>query len=213
MALGYDAKGNLTASGSDSFGYDHLNRMVSASTGNGSASLGYDPMDRLYRTAGSVATRFLHDGADLIAEYGDNGAVLRRYVHGLSDDEPLLWYEGSGTGDRRWLTADERGSIVSVTNGSGGAIAVNSYDGWGIPSGTNLGRFQYTGQMWLPEIGMYQYKARAYSPNLGSFYSQTHSDMTIRSIFTHMWQMIPSTRQILMVRRACCNGSAKVRQQ
>lgn len=169
VSLGYDPKGNLTASGADSFGYDHLNRLVSASTSNGSATLGYDPIDRLHRTSGSVTTRFLHDGVDMVAEYDDNGAILRRYVHGPSDDEPLVWYEGAGTGDRRWLAADERGSVVSVTNGSGGVIAINSYDSWGIPTSTNLGRFQYTGQTWLPEVGVYHYKARAYSPTLGRF--------------------------------------------
>jgi hypothetical protein len=40
--------------------------------------------------------------------------VLRRYVHGPGLDEPLVWYEGSGTTDRRHLFADERGSIVAV---------------------------------------------------------------------------------------------------
>ena len=34
---------------------------------------------------------------------------------------------------------------------------------------TNTGRFQYTGQVWLPELGMYHYKARIYSPTLGRF--------------------------------------------
>ena len=56
-----------------------------------------------------------------------------------------------------------------MTNGSGGIIAVNSYDSWGIPVSSNLGRFQYTGQAWLPEVGMYHYKARLYSPPLGRF--------------------------------------------
>lgn len=30
-------------------------------------------------------------------------------------------------------------------------------------------RFQYTGQAWLPEVGLYHYKARAYSPTSGRF--------------------------------------------
>jgi RHS repeat-associated protein len=67
------------------------------------------------------------------------------------------------------LIPDERGSIVAVTNASGAAIAVNSYDDYGIPASTNVGRFQYTGQAWLPELGMYYYKARIYSPTLGRF--------------------------------------------
>ena len=41
--------------------------------------------------------------------------------------------------------------------------------------GSNLGdldtkgRFRYTGQMWIPELGLYYYKARIYSPYLGRF--------------------------------------------
>ncbi len=89
----------------------------------------------------------------------------------------MLWYEGSGTGDRRWLHADERGSIIAVSNGSGTVTNINSYDGaegvaqpqYGIPGPANVGRFQYTGQAWIPELGMYYYKARIYSPSLGRF--------------------------------------------
>jgi RHS repeat-associated protein len=101
--------------------------------------------------------------------------VLRRYVYGPGVDDPLVWYEGSGTTDRRWLLADERGSVIAVTNASGNpvtsgaATGLNSYDEFGIPASTNLGRFQYTGQAWLPELGLYYYKARMYSPTLGRF--------------------------------------------
>jgi len=88
--------------------------------------------------------------------------LLRRYVHGPSADEPIVWYEGSGTSDRRYLVADERGSIVAVTNSSGAATNKNTYDDYGVPGSSNVGRFQYTGQTYLPETGLYHYKARAY---------------------------------------------------
>jgi RHS repeat-associated protein len=32
-----------------------------------------------------------------------------------------------------------------------------------------VGLFQYTGQIWLPELGVYSYKARMYDPKLGRF--------------------------------------------
>ncbi|HYD37530.1 MAG TPA: RHS repeat-associated core domain-containing protein [Allosphingosinicella sp.] len=38
-----------------------------------------------------------------------------------------------------------------------------------MPGAGNDGRFQYTGQAWIPELGMYYYKARIYSPTLGRF--------------------------------------------
>jgi RHS repeat-associated protein len=48
-------------------------------------------------------------------------------------------------------------------------LAINRYDEYGIPAASNVGRFGYTGQTWLPEIGMNYYKARMYSPTLGRF--------------------------------------------
>ena len=136
----------------------------------GSATLGYDPLGRLAQTVGAgVTTRFAYDGADLIAEYSASNTMLRRYVHGPGSDEPLVWYEGASSADRRFLMRDERGSIISVSNASGTTLAINSYDDYGIPASGNLGRFQYTGQTWLPEVGMYYYKARIYSPTLGRF--------------------------------------------
>lgn len=112
-----------------------------------------------------------YDGLGLITELNGSNAVTRRYVHGPGVDEPLVWYEGNGTSDRRWLHADERGSIVAITDGSGAVISggINSYDDYGVPAAGNVGRFQYTGQSWLPEVGLYYYKARMYAPSLGRF--------------------------------------------
>jgi RHS repeat-associated protein len=94
-------------------------------------------------------------------------------VHGPSEgrDDPLVWFEGAGVGDnaRKYLFADERGSIVAVTDANGNALAIDSYDEYGIPAAANQGRFQYTGQAWVPELGMFYYKARMYSPTLGRF--------------------------------------------
>ncbi len=168
--FGYDPNGNLTSDGSVTFAYDTENRLVSAS-GAKTAALRYDPMGRLYETVGTTTgtTRFLYDGDELIAEYDSAGTLLRRYVHGPSDDDPLLWYEGATLGTRKQIFTDHQGSVVSVTDGSGTAIAINTYDEWGVPGASNTGRFQYTGQAWIAELGMYYYKARIYSPTLGRF--------------------------------------------
>jgi RHS repeat-associated protein len=137
------------------------------------ASLVYDPMGRLFETSGGSAgtTRFLYDGDALVAEYDASGNLLRRYVHGPGVDEPLVWYEGAGvsSGTRRYLYANHQGSIVAVSDSGGTLIQVDSYDPYGIAAPTNLGRFQYTGQIMIPELGIYYYKARAYSPTLGRF--------------------------------------------
>jgi RHS repeat-associated protein len=84
-------------------------------------------------------------------------------------DQPIVQYEGTGTTDRRFMGADERGSIISLTDSSGTVINLNRYDEYGKPQSTNSGRFQYTGQKWIGEAGLYDYKARAYLPHLGIF--------------------------------------------
>jgi RHS repeat-associated protein len=131
--------------------------------------MGYDPLGRFMWNAGSSLTKLFYEGGTIIEEFGAASDRLRRYVYGPGVDTPLVWYEGAGTTDRRWLIPDERGSIIAVTNASGTVTTVNSYDEYGIPASTNLGRFQYTGQAWLPELGMYYYKARLYAPTLGRF--------------------------------------------
>ncbi len=116
-SVSYDDNGNLTSYDGVSYGYDAENFMTS---GNG-ATVVYDAVGRLRQTTktGFTSTRYLHAGASLIAEYDFAGDVLRRYVHGPGVDEPVVWYEGDDTTDRRWLTADERGSIIAVANSSG----------------------------------------------------------------------------------------------
>ena len=111
----------------------------------------------------------IYDGDQAIGEVGYDGVIKRRYVYGPGTDEPILWYEGSGTSDSRWLHADERGSIVAVSDASGNPLAINSYDEYGVPGSGNAGRLGYTGQAWLPELGLWYYKARMYAPSLGRF--------------------------------------------
>jgi hypothetical protein len=84
----YDANGNLAGDGSTGFVYDAENRLVSA-TGAKNASLSYDPLGRLFQViSGATTTRFLYDGDELVAEYSGAGALLSRYVHGASVDDP-----------------------------------------------------------------------------------------------------------------------------
>ena len=184
-SFGYNAKGDLTSLGSNSYGYDAHDRMVSAQ----SASLGYDALGRLSSTSSPSAstTRLLYSGSNLVAEYDGSGNLLRRYVPGDGTGAPIVWYEGT---DRRWLMTDPQGSTIAVANGSGQLLAANTYDEYGVPGSSNLGRFQYTGQAFIPEAGLYNYHARMYSPTLGRFmqtdptgygdgmnwYAYTHND-------------------------------------
>jgi RHS repeat-associated protein len=163
--FGYDLNGNLTSDGSRTFTYDVESRLVGAS---GGVTLRYDPLGRLHEmTAPSGTTQFLYDGDDLVGEYINNPYDMAvRYVHGAGVDDPLVWYSTTAT---HYLHRDHQGSIVAVAANAGTVVAINRYDEYGIPAAGNAGRFQYTGQIWLPELGMYYYKARVYSPTLGRF--------------------------------------------
>jgi RHS repeat-associated protein len=173
-AYTYDANGNLTSNGTSAFVYDSENRLVSA-RGAKNADLSYDPLGRLWRVADPIAgtaTRFFYDGDRLVFETSDTGTPRHYYVHGNDPDQPLVWWDLTGSNNRRFLHSDHQGSIVAVSRGeNGSAFAINSYDPWGVPGANNAPtlRFGYTGQAWLPELGMYYYKARIYYPALGRF--------------------------------------------
>jgi len=172
-SISHDLDGNLTGDGVTTYSYDGENQLRTVRGTPGQLDLSYDPLGRLRQTEvpGNSATRteFLYDGSDMVAEYDNSGALTRRYVHGPGVDAPLVMYVGSGTTTRRWLHADERGSIVAISDASGNAIATFTYDPYGVPSDFTGSRFLYTGQMALPEVSLYHYKARTYAPLLGRF--------------------------------------------
>lgn len=163
-----DSKGNMTYAGGTTYGYSSENLLTSST---GGASLAYDPAMRLYQISGGTAgtQRLAYDGTNLIAEYNGSNALLRRYVFGPNGNEPIVWYEGTGTTDRRFLHQDERGSIVAVSNSSGAELSLNTYDEYGKPGVSDSGRFLYAGQAYVPEVGLYYDKARMYASGLGRF--------------------------------------------
>ena len=168
----YDASGNLTSDGTNTYVYDVENRLVSATVAGVTTNLTYDPLGRLWQVVkGAANTRFLYDGDALVGEYDGGGTLTNRYVHGsnAAADDPLVWYVGSNFATARHLHADHLGSIVAATNCNASAPCLNAYDEYGVPAAANVGRFQYTGQAWLSELGLYYYKARMYSAALGRF--------------------------------------------
>ena len=163
----YDANGNLTGDGSNSYGYDVENRLTSATiAGAGAVAIRYDPNGRLWQVVWSdVTIEYTHDGDSIVMEV--NGPNTYRYVHGFGADDPMFEYT-NGT-NRYSYQPDYQGSIVSVADANGATIRINSYDEYGISPSSNYGRFQYTGQAWLARLGLYYYKARMYSPTMGRF--------------------------------------------
>ncbi|MDN7134970.1 RHS repeat-associated core domain-containing protein [Pseudidiomarina terrestris] len=133
-------------------------------------ALSYDATGRLTRTVhnGEVID-YLYDGDELVAEYHSNGTLLRRFIHGLGNDDPVIRYEGAGVNARRYLLTDERGSIIAEMTANGGLLQAHQYDAYGNPKHSSDARFRFTGQILIPGTELYYYKARVYHPRLGRF--------------------------------------------
>ena len=169
-ALTYDNNGNLKSHDGWTYNYNGHNRLTSATKTGTALSLDYDATGRLHSsTLNGSKTTFLYDGDELVAEYNASGTLLRRYVHGVGSDDPLVWFEGTGTTSPKYLLADERGSIVSETNASGSVVQTHQYGPYGEPINSSTSRFRYTGQILIPGTELYHYKARVYHPKLGRF--------------------------------------------
>jgi len=144
--------------------------------GPGYSAQGYyeDGLLKTLSAPGGGPTSFQYNGlTPMRATWPAGGNILRRYTHGPNGetDDPIVWDEGSGVTctSARFLMRDHQNSVVSAADCAGNRLLVNRYDEYGIPQSSNVGRFQYTGQAWVPELGMYHYKARFYSPTLGRF--------------------------------------------
>jgi RHS repeat-associated protein len=174
----YDANGNLTSDSVNTYTYDVENRLISVVNANGTTGLLYDPLGRLWRivrAGGGGSWEYLHDGDDIVARYnffGTGSSLNTRYVHGPGTDDPMVWYIASSIANPMSLQSDYQGSIVSSVDASGNLVGINTYDEYGIRTTTFGGTkplFGYTGQVYIPEIGLNYYKARMYSPTLGRF--------------------------------------------
>jgi len=157
----YDARGNLTFDGTYSYTYSSENLLTS---GANSGPLGYDPLMRFYQ---SGPTYFIHDGVtgELIGDYY-NGSIVGRHVPGAAADEPVGYVDKFGT--RVFYHADERGSVIAGSNGSGANARIVLYDEYGKRGSGGSYRFAYTGQVHLLN-DVYDYKSRNYYARLGRF--------------------------------------------
>ncbi|MDN7134973.1 RHS repeat-associated core domain-containing protein [Pseudidiomarina terrestris] len=166
----YTSAGNLAGFDGWSYVYDAHNRLVAANGPDDTVALSYDATGRLSRTVhNGESIDYLYDGDELVAEYSSSGTLLRRFIHGLGNDDPVIRYEGAGVNARRYLLADERGSIIAEMTSSGALLQAHQYDAYGNPKHSSDARFRFTGQILIPGTELYYYKARVYHPRLGRF--------------------------------------------
>ncbi|THJ12981.1 MAG: RHS repeat-associated core domain-containing protein [Nitrospira sp. CG24C] len=165
----YDANGNLTNDGTNTYVWDARNRLMTIS-GGVTASFVYDPLGRrTNKIVNSVGSQFLYDGNDVAAEIG-GGAVGANYLRSLSIDEPFI--RQSSAGNEHYHT-DALGSSLLLSSAQGASATTYTYEPFGksTMTGTSSNALQYTGrEKDSPEISYY--RARYYSPTRQRFMSE-----------------------------------------
>ncbi|MFO0768360.1 MAG: RHS repeat-associated core domain-containing protein [Nitrospiraceae bacterium] len=173
----FDANGNLTNDGTNTYTWDSRNRLTGIS-GVVTASYIYDGLGRRKsKTIGGTTTGFWYDGNDILADLS-GGTPSATYVRGLNIDEP---YIRKGTSDE-FYEADALGSSVALTNGAGASQTTYTYEAFGntTQGGTaSANTFQFTGRE-NDGANAYYYRARYYHPKVQRFISEDPLDFTGR---------------------------------
>jgi RHS repeat-associated protein len=170
----YDANGNTTAAGGDTFAYDFENRLVSKNSG--AVTVQYDcDGNRVAKTVGGVTTRYLVDdlnptGYLQVLEEVVGGAVQTRYTYGAS----IVSQTGnvSAAPATSYYGFDAHGNITFLTDAAGAVTDSYDYDGWGVlvaSTGSTPNSRLYTGEEFDPDLGLINLRARQYEASAGRF--------------------------------------------
>ncbi|WP_456726759.1 RHS repeat-associated core domain-containing protein [Bradyrhizobium sp. USDA 3397] len=159
----WDANGNLTSDGVNTYTWDARNRLTGIP---GIASFVYDAFGRRQTaTRGGTATSFLYDGWD-VAQEQQGGMPSADVVNGLNIDER---FARNGAA----ILTDLLGSTLALA--SSGAVQTSyGYDPYGAAQVTGSASdnpFQYTGRE-NDGTGLLHYRNRYYSPTWGKFISE-----------------------------------------
>jgi RHS repeat-associated protein len=168
--LSYDANGNLTSDGTNSYTWNARGQLTGVSGPSQSASFAYNGLgQRTSATVNGSTTGYLYDGANVVQEL--SGSTPTANLLSGAADQHFTATTAGGTSD--FLT-DRQGSAIALTDSSGNPQTQYTYDPYGNPasSGTaSTNAFQFTGQQ-KDGTGLYYYRSRYYSPALSRFLSE-----------------------------------------
>lgn len=187
-----DANGNRTSRTDKETGatmtlhYDSENRLTRVDLPDGTrSSYQYDAAGRrVEKSAGSISsptvTRFVYDGADVLAMLDGSNNPIAVFTHGPGINAPLLMRRGSG--EDFFYHADMLGSIVSLTDNAGVVVERVDYEAYGRPTFIDVrgpilraGRsavgnpFAHTGVSFDEDSGLVAYRFRSRDAEVGVF--------------------------------------------
>jgi RHS repeat-associated protein len=163
-SLAYDANGNLTSDGTNTYTWSARNQLISIS-GGVSANFQYDAFGRRVSKTVAGTTQYLYDGVNLVQELSGNVPTAKLLSVGV--DFYLARTDSSGAAS---LLDDGLGSTLALV---GGSSIQYTYEPFGrtSASGASNNPYQFTGRE-NDETGLYFYRARYYSPTLQRFISE-----------------------------------------
>jgi RHS repeat-associated protein len=165
-----DAAGRLVRHAGDRFAYDAFGRLSRVErAGRPAVAFTYDPFGRVAtRTVGDATTRFVYEGARLLAQLGPDGA-RRTFVYGPGLDVPLAYKDGEGAWTH--LHADAQGHVLAYSDEAGACVDRAAFDPWGVLEGAPAADRPvfFSGRLVDRDAGLVNLRARWYDPALGRF--------------------------------------------
>jgi len=170
-SLTYDADGNVTNDGTNTYRWDARNQLSSLTKGRSTNSFQYDAYGRrTQKTLSGTTTGFLYDGANPVQELAGTTPTANMLT-GLGFDEYLTRTDSAGTRD---LLPDALGSTVGLTDTTGTIQTSYTYEPFGNSMASGLAStnsYQFSGRE-NDGTGLDYYRARYYNPTFQRFVSE-----------------------------------------
>ena len=166
--LTYDANGNLTSDGTNSYTWNARNQLISIS-GGVTASFQYDAFGRRVSKTIGGTTQFLYDGPNPVQEISGSSASANLFTGGVDE----YFQRTDAAGARSFLT-DSLGSTLALADSSGTVQTSYTFEPFGnttVTGSATTNSFAYTGRE-LDPTGLYLYRARYYNPSLQRFVAE-----------------------------------------
>ncbi len=171
----YDGNGNMLSDGSHTYQYNYRNRIISVDNG-GTATYQYDALDRrIGKMTASDTIHYYYRGVQSIEEHTASDTTT--YIYGSAIDDILSIHRN---GQDYYYHKNHLGSVVAITDSTGGLVETYNYDPYGAPSICNASGLEisvstigntilFTGREYDYETGFYYYRARTQHPMVGRF--------------------------------------------
>lgn len=170
-SLNYDANGNLTSDGTNTYIWDVRNHLAAIS-GVAPATFVYDGLGRrMSKSIGGNAIQFLYDGFNPVQELDSSDSPSANLLTGGRIDE---YFERSDSAGARSFLSDNLGNTLGLTDSAGTIQTQYSYEPFGSVTTTGAASsnsYQYTGRE-NDSTGLFYSRARYYSAKMQRFIAQ-----------------------------------------